>query len=561
MEQQVNVTSVEHGTWSVPRFDRDSARRDFLIVVAGILLGGVGFWMIDREVLGLFHDDGIYAVIAKSISEGNGYRIASLPNSAFQTKYPFVYSYLLSWIWTFRPAFPENIFLLKAVNVVIIVALFYLSYLFFVRNSGRAGLEGMCYAMLVCTNRVVLSFINVTVSDLLFLLFVLLALTSYEDREFPYSKFGNPTVVAALTALACLTRPAGVPLIVAGAVHFCWRRRYRDLLRYFSMVAILITPWFLWQSIHASDSNNSLFDYYLSHSYQNAAFISIWSNPIQAIDLIWANLQYLVESLDLMLMLAIIPGLNMIVYALIGLGLCVSLHKHTPAFWCFVFLYTCLLLSWPFHPVRYVVPLIPVLMLFLFRGARRIEQLVREWAKMGEYGFGIAQSAWLPVVVILIVTSTWVANSLLLSDARIIRGAYGQPMPYGWKGFTETFAWVRNHTEPSAVLATAYDPMYYLYTGRKAIRPALHKPETYFYPYGKAIPKVGSAGEIQAQLSSLGVDYLIVDPLDGYAEKDAELQLFEQLIRSITNAKLVFTSSDARHQVYALRNGRISQHD
>ncbi|HET8562883.1 MAG TPA: hypothetical protein VFM35_03305, partial [Candidatus Binatia bacterium] len=60
-------------------------------------------------------------------------------------------------------------------------------------------------------------------------------------------------------------------------------------------------------------------------------------------------------------------------------------------------------------------------------------------------------------------------------------------------------------------------------------------------------------------LSSLGVGYLIIDPLDGYAEKDAELQLFEELIGSTTNAKLVFTSSDAKHRVYALHNGRISQ--
>ncbi|HET8562943.1 MAG TPA: hypothetical protein VFM35_03605, partial [Candidatus Binatia bacterium] len=251
--------------------------------------------MIDPEVLGLFHDDGIYAVVAKSISEGNGYRIVSLPNSAPQTKYPFVYSYILSWIWTFHPGFPENIFLLKATNVVIVVALFYLSYLFFVRNTGGARLEGLCFAMLVCTNRVVLSFINLTISDLLFSLFVLLLITAYEGREFPHSKLGNVTLVAALTAFACLTRPAGVPLIIAGTVHFLWRGRYRDLLRYLAIAAILMAPWLIWQSIHVSGSNASLFDYYLSHSYQSAAFVSVWSNPMQAIDVVSANLQYLLE--------------------------------------------------------------------------------------------------------------------------------------------------------------------------------------------------------------------------------------------------------------------------
>ncbi len=78
------------------------------------------------------------------------------------------------------------------------------------------------------------------------------------------------------------------------------------------------------------------------------------------------------------------------------------------------------------------------------------------------------------------------------------------------------------------MLATVYDPVYYLYTGRQAIRPA-----TYFYPYGNASADAGSVDEIKTQLAKLGVKYLIVDPLDA-------------------TAKMVFASADGKHKIYAV---------
>ena len=126
-------------------------------------------------------------------------------------------------------------------------------------------------------------------------------------------------------------------------------------------------------------------------------------------------------------------------------------------------------------------------------------------------------------------------------------------MPYSWRGFDETFAWIREHAPADALLATAYDPMYYLYTGRQAIRPALHRPATYFYPYGEAKPDVGTVEEIKPQLDKLKVRYLIIDPLDGFAEGKATIKLFENLVTAYGDrAKNVFTSTDGKHKIYAL---------
>jgi hypothetical protein len=57
---------------------------------------------------------------ASRFTRGDGYRIISLPTAPPQTKYPFLYSYLLSWIWVFSRIFPQNILALKTLNLGIL---------------------------------------------------------------------------------------------------------------------------------------------------------------------------------------------------------------------------------------------------------------------------------------------------------------------------------------------------------------------------------------------------------------------------------------------------------
>src|SRR5688572_6186509 len=84
------------------------------VIILALLLGSVAFWGANKQILGLFHDDGIYAVAAKALAEANGYRIESLPGAPAQTKYPFLFSLLVSLPWRLAPSFPKNIALLKS---------------------------------------------------------------------------------------------------------------------------------------------------------------------------------------------------------------------------------------------------------------------------------------------------------------------------------------------------------------------------------------------------------------------------------------------------------------
>ena len=225
-----------------------------------------------------------------------------------------------------------------------------------------------------------------------------------------------------------------------------------------------------------------LFAYYAGYDPTGAKLFSV----SQHLTVIAGNARYLIDSFELLYLTPLVPGLALVLGLLTATGMVVSIRRDEIFPLSFFLSSLALLLVWPFHPGRYLAPLIPILLLFLFRGCGQARTwLASALPAAGNYAL-LARAAWCPLLIILSLNAFWLSAYLLAGDDRTTRGLYGNRVPYSWAGFEETFTWIREQTPRDAVLATAYDPMYYLYTGRRAIRPALHRPATYFYPYGNA---------------------------------------------------------------------------
>jgi hypothetical protein len=212
----------------------------------------------------------------------------------------------------------------------------------------------------------------------------------------------------------------------------------------------------------------------------------------------------------------------------------------------FVIVYVGLILGWPWHPDRFFLPLVPIALLLIFCGiAESHRHLQPLWVR----ATGLRKALVLvPIAIVSLVHLGWFSGYVF---GRI--PAPAQRLEVHWPGFVETFAWLREQTTSDAVLASGFDPMYYLYTGRRGVRPWLYRPETYFYPYGRANPQLGEPEEIRRELQRLGVTHLIVDPLETYAEQTAASELFSRLIIVDGNVlKPAFQSSNGLHKVYAL---------
>ena len=521
-------------------------------VFIGLLLAVAAFWGAKRDAFGLFHDDGVYTVVAKSLAQGDGYRIISLPGAPAQTKYPFLYSFLLSWFWRAAPDFPANIVALKALNIAVLLGIFFLAAGFYRRYFPRSGFGALVFALLVAANPIVFTFTDFVLSDLLFVFFALAALVICAEESESSVSFARVALLGTVVGLACLTRLAAAPLVLAGAVYSLQRLGWRGGCGFLLIVALFLAPWFLWVSRAALPADDSLYAYYAFYTLgkTDVGDFGAWLGAHAAIAL--ANARYLADTFELLYLIPLFPALGPVLIALTAVGMFVSFRRAEAAHWSFFLSSIALLLFWPFHPGRYAAPVVPLLILFVFRGMKALDRWVDAWA--GESALALAAKlVWLPALLIFILNGVWLSGYLLIHDEKTTRSVFASRLPFAWSGFEETFAWVRAHAPADAVLATAYDPMYYLYTGRRAIRPALHHPDTYFYPYGSAQPDVGSVKEIQPQLEKLRVNFLIIDPLEGYAEGKATLRLFDALVAAYgERASLVFTSSDGQHKIYTL---------
>lgn len=571
MLSEALTSDMDGGQWSIP-----SIRTQISAVVLGhqigvfplavllsVVLCAVNLWGLNTSIIGLFHDDGIYTVLAKSLSEGSGYSLISLPSAPTQTKYPFVYPYLLSWVWQLNPSFPDNIFLLKAVNVGFLFVALLLSYVLYCRSVAKSGLDVLSYLFLVGGNLLVFSLGDFPLSELLFLVCTLSAFLLCGFRAYPTSTQGRVALLAVVVALTYLTRTAGAPFILAGILYFLTTHRYRELLLFVCILAVFLCPWLLWQFSHTSPSSlPALFGYYVSYDYKgDLVFFSAWSHPLQTLQVVWANLRYLVESFDVCFLITIVPWLRLPLYVLFVWGIYVAFHRYTVFFYTFLLSYLLLVIGWLWHPLRFVVPLVPLFFLFSFIGMQAAESALAARVASPQAKRAIGALVRLPLLILVVLNLLWLSFYLQNDDSKTTRAWAGRQLPYAWSGFVETFSWINEHTQEEDVLATAYDPMYYLYTGRKAIRPWFYKPETYFYPYNHPVPNLGSAQKIREELSTIGVRYLIVDPLDGYVEQEAGAEFFAELLHSYpTPPELVFKSSDGLHEIYALPDLSDSRH-
>jgi hypothetical protein len=117
---------------------------------------------------GRSHDDSIYFVSAKSIAQGHGYRILSLPGEPYQTKYPPLFPLLLTLVWKIKPEFPGNLQLAGLLCWLMLPAFLAVSWIFY-KRQGLAQWQCLSLVALLGLNFVVVEFSLDVMPELMFL--------------------------------------------------------------------------------------------------------------------------------------------------------------------------------------------------------------------------------------------------------------------------------------------------------------------------------------------------------------------------------------------------------
>src|ERR1700730_9179456 len=115
---------------------------------------------------GLTGDDAVYLSSAQALAEGKGYVLPNLPGAPPATKYPILYSWLLSWVWRVNGSFPANLREATVITVVFGLAFITLALVFLRRLAGIGDTEALFITAFCALHPRVIFFSAVLMSDI-----------------------------------------------------------------------------------------------------------------------------------------------------------------------------------------------------------------------------------------------------------------------------------------------------------------------------------------------------------------------------------------------------------
>lgn len=238
--------------------------------------------------LGALGDDGIYLVTAKSLAEGHGYRILSLPGEPRQTKYAVLFPLALAGVWKAAPRFPAN---LPWVTVFCwaFLPVFLVLSMRIARDFGVTGRRAWLLCALLATNPMVLLLSVSPMSELMCACLAMGSLIVAGSAASPRAALA----AGLLAGAAYLTRTAALPLFLAGPAFFLLRRQYRRAAGFLAGALPPAAAWTLWARAHATPAPDISRAFYTDYFRVYSLNMSWQDGP----KIIGTNIAHLFQSL------------------------------------------------------------------------------------------------------------------------------------------------------------------------------------------------------------------------------------------------------------------------
>jgi hypothetical protein len=453
-----------------------------LLLIGLFLVLAVPYYRaVSTPAVGLFHDDGIYTVTARSLAEGHGYLLINLPGEPPQTKYPPAFPLLLAAVWKLFPAFPENVFWLKMVPLFWALAWLTASwYLLRLLETPAPIAVAVCFAVAASPYTVYLS--TALLSETMFATFVTAALALLERAtRHGVVSARHVALAGVFVAAAMLTRAIGITAVAALAVWLIFRKDWKLVCVFIVVVGALLSPWAWWVLQHRGEGYYSVDNYASWHLFSTEVVPTV-SHRIRVL---LANLLMFVQSPNLIWSFpeGLSPVTMLLGFGILLAGFTRSLRQNSVTSW-FALAYFGLLQCWLWPPLRFVVTVLPVFVWIA------LQAIPRRWLTARITPFAVA-------AMILMLSVPAVVDSWQRGEAATNSGFFAWLPNTGesWTELQDTAAWIRRHTTEDTILISNLDPLFHLYTGRKALRGFTIDPYQMFYEIDPP------AGALQAYFS------------------------------------------------------------
>ncbi|MCY3601371.1 MAG: hypothetical protein OXN85_15495 [Gemmatimonadetes bacterium] len=464
-------------TVSAPRKD------NFNLVAAGLallhfLLGLVVF----EPTLFPGGDNAAYLILGEALRTGEGYRDLYLPGTPLHDKYPPLLPSLLAlsgWV--------GGVIVAKVLMLAFTSGVVWVTAHFGRRWAGKG--PALAAAGVLAVNPTLLEYGHYILSEAPFTLFVTLALwmALRGDRK---------SVVFALVAaaLAFMTRTAGLALLVALPLAWLLEGRRVRALGAAGAAAAVIGGWVLYQRWVAPGRGGYLAELLLANPYDaGAGSVEVGGLVVRAAENSWRYVESVLPqtlagpgTLSGAGGVSIALGLAVAAAALAGWAL--RAREGLRPVEVFAFLYTGIILTWPtaWTDRRFLLPLLPVLLVFAFVAVWRLASPSRAWI------------GWAAAIVIAVFGVSWVAGTA--PDRIACAASYRAGRPCDRPAEASLYAaarWARDHTPPDAIIVNRKPRLFYWHARRG----------------GDAYAFSSDPATVMRGLEEMGADYVVVDQI------------------------------------------------
>jgi hypothetical protein len=442
------------------------------------------------ERFGFYRDDSMYAVMAKSLATNRGYRVLSLPGEPIQAKSPPFYPFLLSLIWWAHPHFPDNVAWMTLLSTVAAIAFLGLAYCYLVDHGYATHWQALAIVALVGINWRTVVLAGGVYSEMAYASLSILALYLAETYKNHPDRWITGVTSGVLVGLAFLTRSAGIALLLALVSYYILRRFKRGILPV-AIAGTIVLVWLAWGYLRGAGADNVNAGFYESYfstfgqlvgGSQAQGFIGMLKVLAQvistnAVGLLFVSVPVVCLGLNYDAVVHFRFGFPLIAAAVLLLivgGFLRQTRERIRLMHAYVLSYVGVHLFWPYTAYdRFLMPLLPLLILFFVIEAGALWRLVREsWRLPGEISKKLS-AALIAAVVVSAAGIAFYNYGLGLVRSMAESTLNKIPRPSAEDG--EAIEWINANTQPSDVLICYRDPLYYLYTGRKATRSVLSR--------------------------------------------------------------------------------------
>ena len=421
----------------------------------------LGVFAMNPLVIGAFHDDARYLLLAKSIADGTGYRFIFVPGAPAGTHFPPAFPLLLAALWKISPAFPASVTLFKLLNALMLSVAAFATFTFARSRANLAPWAAAVIAIAFAGTVPILFLDGVLFSEPLFIASLIGALLVAEralersgEGSFARIAFAAGAAIGAVTMI----RTLGVALGAGFVMMLVLRKRWRAAAFAIAGMALLVAPWQLWTMRHGGEIPPVLFgDYGTYGSWIGAALRTERNGFVARVAL--AN----IRGFGIMLDLFAVGGENAIIRSLVALPLLIALAigsvrlaRRAPVSVASAAVYLVVVLIWPGTPDRFLWPLWPLLLITVACGASEIVK----W-RVDTIGPRVARGSMLAALIVC---------AALFVDFNV--GMYGSR---GWEGPARANAKLAEAAAetaaklPPGLIASEFDATVSLYTGRPAV--------------------------------------------------------------------------------------------